>query len=167
VGCVSNKSRLERAKKSAKRTYKKSYDSDRNSYSGEPGDYKRNSSESLNAAMRSIVQRDREKKEMSLERVEENEEMSQNVEFDLGSVSGGTLPGLVDQNFEATAGSNDNLVTPALKLMAAKSLPSFMRNKSNRKIVTNTTPIPVQVTPVQVSVLDQRSPHDMRNVALI
>jgi hypothetical protein len=165
VGSVSNKSRLERAKKSAKRTYKRSYDSDRNSYSGEQGDYKRNSSESLNAAMRSIVQRD--KREKSLERVEENEEMSQNVEFDLGSVSGGTLPGQVDQNFEATVGSNDNLVTPALKLMATKSLPSFIRNKSSRKVATNTAAIPVQVTPVQVSVLDQRSPQDVRNIALI
>lgn len=167
VGSVSNKSRLERAKKSAKRTYKRSYDSDRNSYSGEQGDYKRNSSESLNAAMRSVVQRDREKRERSLERVEENDEMSQNVDFDLGSISGGTQPGQVEPNFEATTGSNDKLVTPALKMMAVKSLPSFMRNPSNRKVVTNVTPIPVQVTPVQVSELDHRNPQDLRNVALI
>ena len=169
---MSFKSRLERAKKSAKRTYKRSYDSDRNSYSGEQGDYKRNSSESLNAAMRSVVQRDREKRERSLERVEENDEMSQNVDFDLGSISGGTQPGQVEPNFEATAGSNDKLVTPALKMMAVKSLPSFMRNPSHRKVVTNVTPIPVQVTPVQVtpvqvSELDHRNPQDLRNVALI
>lgn len=165
MGSVSNKSRLERAKKSAKRTYKRSYDSDRNSYSGDQGDYKRNSSESLNAAMRSVVQRDRDKREMSLERVEE--EISQNVDFDLGSVSGGTIPGLTEQNFEATSGSNDKMATPALKQMAAKSLPSFIRNKSTRKVVTNSVPVPIQVTPVQVTELDHRAPQDPRNVALI
>lgn len=158
---MSNKSRLERAKKSAKRTYKRSYDSDRNSYSGDQGDYKRNSSESLNAAMRSVVQRDRDKRDKSLERVDEDEEGSQNHDFDLGSVSGGTMPGQTEPpTMEAMAGSNNKMVTPALKQMAAKSLPSFLRNMSNRRVMTN-------VAPIQVSELDQRAVPDVRNVAMI
>lgn len=73
MGSVSNKSRLDRAKRSAKRSQKRSYDSDRNSYSGDVGDYKRNSSESLNAAMRSIVQRSRDKRDGCIDVVHEIE----------------------------------------------------------------------------------------------
>ena len=53
---MTNKERLKRMKNSAKRIQKRSYDSDRNSFSGD-GCHDRNSSESLNAAMRSVVQR--------------------------------------------------------------------------------------------------------------
>ena len=143
VGIASNKSRLDMAKKSAKRFYKRSYDSDRNSYSGEQGVYKRNSSESLNAAMRSIVQRNETGIQYAYERDrigegEDNESEMQDHNFQ--SVSAGSEKACSDnQNgigIDNLVGVNDKMATSSIKRIAAKSLTSIISAR-NRKMDSN------------------------------
>ena len=155
VGIASNKSRLDMAKKSAKRFYKRSYDSDRNSYSGEQGVYRRNSSESLNAAMRSIVQRneirlqhalekEKEKKEEDKNRVEEGDDNGNDSDIqdhNFPSVSVGSVKACSDDQAETRikigianlVGVNDKMATSSIKRLAAKSLSSIISAR-NRKM---------------------------------
>lgn len=163
VGIASNKSRLDMAKKSAKRFYKRSYDSDRNSYSGgEQGGYRRNSSESLNAAMRSIVQRNEKRILHACERDRvEEEEGEEGVEGEEGdddndsdiqdhnfpSVSGGSVKACYDDvarigmgiGIENLVGVNDKMATSSIKRIAAKSLTSII-NARNRKMDNKVMP---------------------------
>ena len=172
VGSVSNKCRLDRAKRSAKRTQKRSYDSDRNSYSGDVGDYKRNSSESLNAAMRSIVQRSRDKRDNAHDVVQEREmrningresegddgdgegdkgggEKNDNASYGLyGSNSALSARGIavpVEQRFNAdrTIGGTNKMMTPTMRKIAAKSMPTLLLanlQRNNRKVMVMPTP---------------------------
>lgn len=163
VGIASNKSRLDMAKKSAKRFYKRSYDSDRNSYSGgEQGGYRRNSSESLNAAMRSIVQRNEKRILHACERDRvEEEEGEEGIEGEEGdddndsdiqdhnfpSVSGGSVKACYDDvarigmgiGIENLVGVNDKMATSSIKRIAAKSLTSII-NARNRKMDNKVMP---------------------------
>lgn len=141
------------AKKSAKRFYKRSYDSDRNSYSGEQGVYRRNSSESLNAAMRSIVQRNEKRLQHALEKEKEKEEDKYRVDGDdngnesdiqdhnFPSVSAGSVKACSDDQAETgikigienLVGVNDKMATSSIKRLAAKSLSSIISAR-NRKM---------------------------------
>lgn len=185
MGSVSNKSRLDRAKRSAKRSQKRSYDSDRNSYSGDVGDYKRNSSESLNAAMRSIVQRSRDKRDGCIGVVQEIEAgiNTNGAESGVGEGEGGvsgregggvsgreggggkkidyasygifgsnsalSARGLavpVEQRFtaERSIGSTNRMMTPTMRKIAAKSMPTLLlanEKRGNRKVAVMPTPV--------------------------
>ena len=193
MGSVSNKSRLDRAKRSAKRSQKRSYDSDRNSYSGDVGDYKRNSSESLNAAMRSIVQKSRDKRDGCIGVVQEIEAgiNTNGAESGVGEGEGGvsgregggvngregggvsgreggggkkidyasygifgsnsalSARGLavpVEQRFtaERSIGSTNRMMTPTMRKIAAKSMPTLLlanEKRSNRKVAVMPTPV--------------------------
>ena len=160
MGIASNKSRLDMAKKSAKRFYKRSYDSDRNSYSGEQGVYRRNSSESLNAAMRSIVQRNEKRLQHALDKEKEKEEDKDRVEegdendndsdiqdHNFPSVSAGSVKACSDDQAETgikigienLVGVNDKMATSSIKRLAAKSLTSIIsarkRKMDNAKVI--------------------------------
>jgi hypothetical protein len=162
VGIASNKSRLDMAKKSAKRFYKRSYDSDRNSYSGgEQGGYRRNSSESLNAAMRSIVQRNEKRISYACERDRVEQEGDEGGEGEEGeddndsdiqdhnfpSVSGGSVKACYDDvarigmgiGIENLVGVNDKMATSSIKRIAAKSLSSIIHAR-NRKMDNKVMP---------------------------
>lgn len=150
------------AKKSAKRFYKRSYDSDRNSYSGgEQGGYRRNSSESLNAAMRSIVQRNEKRMLYACERDRVEEEGDEGGEGEDGdddndsdiqdhnfpSVSGGSVKASYDDvarvgkgiGIENLVGVNDKMATSSIKRIAAKSLSSIIHAR-NRKMDNKVMP---------------------------
>ena len=145
MNCQSNKFRLNRAKQSAKRTQKKSYDSDRNSFSGDDGYYDRNSSESLNAAMRSIVQKSYRRmnnmtnnRNMSIDSIVGaarrqsimDDNYSVQPEFDFASASVATGPLDIVHN-ENMIIANDTMATLSLTKLAAKSLPKMLFNNGN------------------------------------
>ena len=147
MSCQSNKFRLDRAKKSSKRTRKKSYDSDRNSFSGDDGYYDRNSSESLNAAMRSIVQKSYRRmnnmtndRHLSMESVVgaarrqsivgDNCSVQQEFDFASGSVATGPLDIVHNENMIIPT---DNMATLSITKLAAKSLPRMLFSTVNRR----------------------------------
>lgn len=126
--------------KSGNRVYKKSYDSDRNSFSGDEGYYDRNSSESLNAAMRSVVQRSHRHANNNNTNCENTalrgggrvgedqgnlDENSARPELNFGSGSAGTGPidGVNNNNLVIP---NDNMATASFKKIVTKSLPRLL-----------------------------------------
>ena len=157
------------AKKSAKRFYKRSYDSDRNSYSGEQGLYRRNSSESLNAAMRSIVQRNERRIQYTCGRArvdeedEEEEDDDEDEEDDVDvsdmqdhiypSVLAGSVKTCPDDQagieMDTLMGVHDKMATSSIKRLATKSLTTIISARNSRMESNKVIPLGAVVAETQ------------------